>query len=248
MLAVCDNRGVRRSAGRSQRSRRRPLFSVDRARGPSNQPEARLPPLARGETLVLRRIQPAPTPPPGPPMPAFDERRAICRLHRALLPSGLSAPGKVPAAARQGKRQRVDSRLQSRGRVGRRTPGLALSLPVPVQPGHLHRPGWSRLRGNAERRCRSVPRLAPKVKAAAIPRPSPIPPVAMIGTDSLSANRGQESEKPHGSMLGGRGIKCTAVAAGLRTLRHDGVGTRGNGPRGLRQASSHRRTRRCRGL
>jgi hypothetical protein len=131
--------------------------------GPSNQPEARLPPPARGEALVLRRIQPAPTPPPGRPMPAFDERRAICRLHRALQ-SGLSTPGKMPAAARQGKRQRVHSRLQSRGRVVRRTPALALSLPVPVQPGHLPRPGWSRLRGNAERRCRSVPRWYPRSK------------------------------------------------------------------------------------
>jgi hypothetical protein len=34
-------------------------------------------------------------------------------------------------------------------------------------------------------------------------------------------------------MLGGRGIKCTAVATGLRTLRHDGVGTRGNGRAGF---------------
>jgi transposase InsO family protein len=32
--------------------------------------------------------------------------------------------------------------------------------------------------------------------AAAIPRPSPIPPVAMIGTDSLSANRGKRANSP----------------------------------------------------
>jgi Adenylate and Guanylate cyclase catalytic domain len=59
-------------------------------------------------------------------------------------------------------------------------PAVRIRLRPPASPPH------------ARQRRKAVPictALAPKVRAAAIPRVSPIPPVAMIGTDNLSASR-----------------------------------------------------------
>jgi hypothetical protein len=39
-----------------------------------------------------------------------------------------------------------------------------LLLPAPVRRGHWPKPGWSRLRGNVERLCRSGPRWRPRSK------------------------------------------------------------------------------------
>ena len=42
----------------------------------------------------------------------------------------------------------------------------------------------------------TIAALAPSASAAATPRPSPIPPAAMIGTSSLSANLGRSANSP----------------------------------------------------
>jgi hypothetical protein len=99
--------------------------------------------------------------------------RASCQLYCAPPPLVLSAPGKVPAVARREQRRRALNRLLWRGRGVRRTPASASSPPAPVRRGRRPRPGWSRPHGSAKRRCRSAPALAPKIKAAAIPRASP---------------------------------------------------------------------------
>ncbi len=51
-----------------------------------------------------------------------------------------------------------------------------------------------------------------------------MPPVAMIGTDNLSASRGTSAKRPDHLALGGGRIEGAAMAAGFETLRHHRVG------------------------
>ena len=65
--------------------------------------------------------------------------------------------------------------------------------------------------------------VAPSVSAAATPRPSAIPPAAMIGTSRWSANRGS-SAKSRRRPFGGVGVEAAAMAACLHALGDDRVG------------------------
>ena len=66
--------------------------------------------------------------------------------------------------------------------------------------------------------------LAPSVSAAAMPRPSPMPPAATIGTSQVIGEARHEREETDGLPLGRGRVERAAMAAGLEALRHDDVG------------------------
>ena len=87
--------------------------------------------------------------------------------------------------------------------------------------------------------------LAPSVSAAATPRPSPMPPAAMIGQVDVIGEPGDQRQQSDELAFGGGLVERAAMAARFESLRDDGIGAGGLRPPWLRPASSPWRTRRC---
>ena len=198
-------------------------------------------------------------------LPRAAQRRALPGEHRQHVRSALLGGGtaqiarqrRLPPPAERagiGLDERVDERLRIQ-RAG--PPGDRVGDDRAVRCG---RPGARRRRRPRHRsphsRGSSVPSdtpWAPSASAAAIPRPSMMPPEAitgMPGPDGIHDLRDDARLPTSAADAGAVALADTegaAVASGLATLRDHGVGAAGDGPRGLVDRRHHRQQTRARG-
>ena len=94
--------------------------------------------------------------------------------------------------------------------------------------------GWIAASGLRRKAVPSCTALAPRVSAAAMPRPSMMPPAATTGdAHRVPPPAGSRDKESRPGSLGGGILEGAAMAARLGALRHHGIGAGGLGGAGL---------------